>query len=105
MSLTNEEKGIIAEALNVYGQMIARQVPQEQLAQISELLNGIMQKLENIGSVQPGSNKPNGITDEWFENVCQSCPSLTPTGCKEKVTEKFPGKCDPILRYEQQKLS
>jgi hypothetical protein len=25
-------------------------------------------------------------------------------GCEDKVTLKFPGKCDPILHYERAKI-
>ena len=42
-------------------------------------------------------------TYEWYKNVCKTCDKLGPTGCLDKVTEKFPGKCDPILHYEREK--
>lgn len=105
MALTIEEKGLIEEALSLYVQFIARQVPQQQLQQIATIAQGIIRKLDSVGGAPgKGENKPAGITDEWFKNVCQSCEKLTPGGCTDKVTEKYPGKCDPILHYERDKM-
>ena len=104
MSLSQEEKAIIQEALQVYIQIAARQMPQQHVQQIASLAQGIVQKLDSLGAAKGGKgNKPAGITDEWFKKVCQNCDKLSPTGCTDKVTEKFPGKCDPILHFEQQK--
>jgi hypothetical protein len=104
MSLSQEEKMMIQEALQVYLQIVARQAPQGQVQQIASIAEGIMQKLDTLGSAtEPGSNKPKGISDEWYENVCLQCDKLTPSGCSDKVTEKYPGKCDPILHYENAK--
>jgi len=105
MSLTNEEKGLIEEALQVYLQIVARQVPPEQVQQLAQIAQGIVGKLDSVGSGGgKHSNKPAGITDEWYKKVCLECDKLSPTGCTEKVTAKFPGKCDPILLYEQKKI-
>ncbi|KMQ52865.1 hypothetical protein CHISP_0086 [Chitinispirillum alkaliphilum] len=105
MALTKEEKGLVEEALSVYVQLVARQVPPEQVQQIAAVAQGVVKKLDQVGSCDgKGTNKPDGISDEWFENVCQSCAMLKETGCTDKVTEKFPGKCDPILHYERDKL-
>lgn len=106
MALSNEEKGLIEEALSVYVQFVARQVPPQHAQQIAGIAQGIIKKLDSIGnsSGAPGSEKPSGITDEWFQNVCNTCDKLTPGGCEDKVTEKYPGKCDPILHYEREKL-
>jgi len=104
MSLTNEEKGLIEEALTVYLQLVARQVPPQQVQQLAAVAQGIVKKLDNLGGdSSPGGNKPTGISDEWYENVCLSCDKLGPGGCMDKVTEKYPGKCDPILHYERAK--
>jgi len=104
MSLTNEEKGIIQEALSVYLQLVSQQVPPQQVQQLAQVAQGIIKKLDSVG-VPSGKNgnKPSGITDEWYKQVCLKCDKLTPGGCSDKVTEKFPGKCDPILHYERQK--
>jgi hypothetical protein len=29
---------------------------------------------------------------------------MGPGGCEDKVTLKYPGKCDPILHYEREKF-
>ena len=105
MALTVEEKGLVEEALSLYVQFVARQVSQQQVQQIAAIAQGIIKKLDSAGGepAAKGSNKPKGITDEWFSDVCESCAKLSSGGCTDKVTEKFPGKCDPILHYEQQK--
>ena len=106
MALSKEEKGIIEEALGVYLQLVARQLPQQQVQQLASVVQGIVRKLDtlNSGGGKQG-NKPGGISDEWFKNVCLSCDKLSPSGCTDKVTEKYPGKCDPILHYEREKLT
>ncbi len=104
MSLTNEEKGIVEEALGVYLQIVARQVPQAQVQQLAQIAQNIVRKLDSLGTGGgPQGNKPAGITDEWYENVCKTCDKLSHSGCTDKVTEKYPGKCDPILHYERTK--
>jgi hypothetical protein len=105
MALSNEEKSLIEEALQVYIQLVARQLPQQQVQQIAQIAAGIVKKLDSVGSGGggPRGNRPEGITDEWFKKVCQKCPKLSDTGCTDKVTVKFPGKCDPILKYENEK--
>ncbi len=104
MSLTNEEKELIKEALSVYVQLVARQAPQEQVQQIAVVAQGLIKKIDTLGATgDKSSGKPPQISDEWFEQVCKSCDKLSNTGCLDKVTEKFPGKCDPILHYERRK--
>jgi hypothetical protein len=106
MALSNEEKGLIEEALGVYLQMAARQISPQQVKELAAVAQGIMRKLDTLGSGGgKQGNKPNGISDEWYNNVCLSCDKLSPSGCTDKVTEKFPGKCDPILHYERDKLT
>lgn len=105
MALSNEEKGLIEEALSLYVQFVSRQVSQQQLQQIATIAQGIIKKLDSVGApAGKNGNKPNGITDEWFKNVCQSCDKLSGSGCEDKVTAKYPGKCDPILHYEREKI-
>jgi hypothetical protein len=106
MALSNEEKGLIEEALSVYLQVVSRQAQPQQVQQLAAVAQGIVRKLDTLGSGGGGKNgnKPNGISDEWYKNVCLSCDKLSPAGCTDKVTEKFPGKCDPILHYEREKL-
>lgn len=104
MPLTNEEKGLIEEALSIYLQVVARQVPPAQVQQLAKVAQNIVRKLDGVGSGGgKQGNKPNGISDEWYKNVCLKCDKLSPGGCTDKVTEKYPGKCDPILHYEREK--
>jgi hypothetical protein len=105
MSLSNEEKALVEESLQVYLQLVARQMQPAQVQQLAHMAQGIIKKLDSVGSGGGGKsgNKPAGISDEWFKKVCQSCDKLTPSGCSDKVTEKYPGKCDPIIRYENEK--
>ena len=106
MALTNDEKTMVSEALQVYLQIASRQLAPAQIQQFTKMAEGIVAKLEDVGAEATGrpGNKSKGITDEWYEKVCLSCPKLGASGCTEKVTEKFPGKCDPILHFEREKI-
>ena len=70
-----------------------------------QIAKGIVAKLDtlDVGGGKATGEPPPGISKEWFDNVCQTCANLTPTGCSDKITVKFPGKCDPILKYERSK--
>jgi hypothetical protein len=103
MSLSNEEKSLIEEALQVYLQLVARQMKPAQVQQLALMARGIVEKLDSVGGAAGKGGKPAGISDEWFKKVCQKCDKLTPSGCSDKVTAKFPGKCDPIIKYENEK--
>ena len=109
MSLfSNEEKSLLQEALGVYVQLVQQRAPREQVAVIAELAQNLMEKIETAeaGGTSAPSQKPRGISDEWFANCCTSCDKLAPGGkCTDKITDKFPGKCDPILLYERAKAS
>jgi hypothetical protein len=106
MALSDDEKTLIEEALSVYLQVIARQVSPQQAQQLAGVAQGIIRKLDSLDSGATGKrgNKPAGISDEWYSKVCLTCDKLAPSGCTDKVTEKYPGKCDPILHYEREKL-
>jgi DNA-directed RNA polymerase specialized sigma54-like protein len=107
MALSDEEKGMVEEALSVYLQLISRQLPQAQVQQAAAIAQGIINKLDNLGfgaDDGKGGNKPSGISDEWYEAVCKQCDMMGPGGCEDKVTLKYPGKCDPILHYEREKF-
>jgi hypothetical protein len=102
-----EEKMLLEEALQVYLQLISRQMPPQQVQQIAAIAKNVLKKLDTAstgGGGGKGGNKPIGISDEWFKHVCQECDKLSPSGCTDKVTEKYPGKCDPILHFEREKL-
>jgi hypothetical protein len=70
------------------------------------MAQGVIRKLDSVGAggEDGRGNKPGGISDEWYDNVCLSCDKLGMGGCEDKVTLKFPGKCDPILHYERAKI-
>jgi len=100
---TNDEKQIIKESLSIYIQMAAQQMPAEMVEQLGALAKSILHKVDSASSGVAGddeSNKPHNISDEWYESVCVNCDKLDFSGCTDSVTEKYPGKCDPILKYE-----
>jgi len=103
MSFNSEEKTLVAEALQVYLQLAARQMKPAQVQSFALMAQGIVEKMEGVGTASKNGGKPAGISDEWFKKVCQKCDKLTPSGCSDKVTVKFPGKCDPIIKYENEK--
>jgi hypothetical protein len=106
MSLNSEEKAMIEEALQIYLQLVARQMQPAQVQQLAHIAQGIVKKLDSpapVGGGGKSGNKPAGITDEWYKKVCLTCKKLTANGCSDKVTEKYPGKCDPIITYENEK--
>ncbi|MDD5673637.1 MAG: hypothetical protein PHC61_05720 [Chitinivibrionales bacterium] len=100
-----EEKMLLEEALQVYLQVVSRQLPPQQVQQIAAIAKNVLKKLESAQSGGgKGGDRPAGISDEWYKNVCRECDKLSPAGCTDKVTEKYPGKCDPILHYEREKI-
>lgn len=107
MSLSEEEKDLVAQSLQMYVQQAAQQLPPQSVQQLLLVAKGIIQKLD---SLEAGDGKKNlgqppvGISEEWYGKVCQTCSFLTPSGgCSDKITVKFPGKCDPIIKYERTK--
>lgn len=103
MSLfSSDEKQMIKEALTLYLQMAAQQMPPQMIEPLGEIAKNILQKADKASAGGDGenSNKPDNISDEWYENVCQKCDKLDFSGCTDPITAKFPGKCDPILKYE-----
>jgi hypothetical protein len=107
MALSEEEKDLVAQALQMYLQQASMQLPPQSVQQLVAIAKGIINKLDHLEAGGPGKRKSNeppaGISEEWFEHVCQTCPALSATGCTDKITAKFPGKCDPILKYERSK--
>lgn len=101
--LTPEEKKILNEACNVYVQVASQQIPPDKVNALVTVIGRIFQKIDN-GTIDQEQTKPEGISDEWFDNVCKGCDQLAGTICNDGVTKKFPGKCDPILKYERQKF-
>ena len=106
MALSEEEKDLIAQALQFYVQHASTQLPPQAVQQLLAMAKATLHKVDNLesgGAKRKTGEPPPGINEDWFENVCQTCPNLTATGCSDKITVKFPGKCDPILKYERHK--
>ena len=108
MSLTEEEKDLVAQALQVFMQQASMQLPPQSVQQLMAMAKSVIGKLDHLDAAPAAGRRktgepPPGISEEWFEHVCQTCPMLTATGCADKITAKFPGKCDPILKYERNK--
>jgi hypothetical protein len=104
MALSTEEKGLLQEAVKVYLQLVSRQLPPQHVQKVAQIAESALQKLEYVGGGKGAAGKPAGISDEWFTNVCKTCDKLNGSICTDKVTEKYPGKCDPILHYERDKV-
>ena len=105
MSLLPEEKELVARGLQLYAQMVGSQYGPQEMQALVPVIKGILKKLDQAaaGTASPGVAAA-GITDEWFREICATCPKLGgPTGCQDPVTVKFPGKCDPILTWERNK--
>jgi len=104
-ALSEEEKALIEEALSLYLQVVAQQRGAAQAQRLAGLVQPLLMKLDALDAGGGGGHggRPAGISEEWYKNVCRTCAKLTPSGCSDKVTEKFPGKCDPILHYEREK--
>ncbi len=106
MALSEEEKDLIAQALQFYVQHASTQMPPQAVQQLLAMAKSTLHKVDNleaVGSKGKSGEPPPGINEEWFASVCQTCAHLTATGCSDKITVKFPGKCDPILKYERNK--
>ncbi len=104
MAFTPDEKQMIKESLSLYIQYAGQQVAPAQMEQLTVVIKGIITKLDTVQSGDGETLKPADITDEWFNSVCATCEHLTPSGCDDPVTAKFPGKCDPILKFEMAKI-
>jgi len=105
MSLLPEEKELVTRGLQLYAQMVGSQYGPQEMQALVPVIKGILKKLDQADAgAAPTGLAPAGITDEWFQSVCSTCPKVGgPTGCQDPVTAKFPGKCDPILTWERNK--
>jgi len=105
--LTNDEKALLQDAISIYLQLIQQKMGPAEAEKFYGVAQQLVQKLEDAeagGAPAGGVKKPRGISDEWFEHCCRSCDKFSPAGqCLDKITEKYPGKCDPILIYERNK--
>jgi len=100
--LTVEEKEVMNQAFNVYLQVASQQMPEDKLGELQTVIGSIFTKCTNM--VAEDGGRPEGITEEWFKEVCQSCEELKGNSCSSTVTAKFPGKCDPILKFERERF-
>ncbi|HLU70092.1 MAG TPA: hypothetical protein VKZ88_04920 [Fibrobacteria bacterium] len=106
MAFSEEEKDLVVQSLQFYLQQAGAQLPPQAMQQLMTMAKGIVSKLDQPGAGAPQAGEPPaGISREWFDNVCVTCDQLTATGCADKITAKFPGKCDPILIYERGKTA
>jgi len=101
--LTPEEKQVLNEACNIYVQVASQQMSPEKVNGLVTIIGKIFQKIDT-DTIDTPTSKPEGISDEWFESVCENCDDRSGATCNNEVTKKFPGKCDPILKFERQKL-
>lgn len=106
MSLLPDEKELVSRALQLYAQMIGQQYGPAEMQALIPVIKDVLKKLDQVGAAPSDANKPpHGITQEWFDSVCATCPKAGgPTGCQDPVTAKFPGKCDPILTWERARI-
>ncbi len=101
--LTPEEQQLVKESLALYLQLAQQQMPPQMVEELAVQAKEILMKLEQGVPAEDGNNQPTGINDEWYSHVCLKCEHLVATGCDDPVTKKFPGKCDPILKFEMKK--
>ena len=102
---TKEEKALVGDALKLYAQMVGSQYGPAEMQALLPTFKDILSKMEKAGNAAaaaPGK-APLGISEEWYESVCRTCPKLGPSGCQDPVTAKWPGKCDPILVWQRSK--
>ncbi len=105
MAFSPDEKQMIKEALSLYVQLASQQYSPQQVEGVAKIIRGIVTKLDTVQvDGEEGAVKPAGISDEWYEAVCIACEKLSSSGCADSITSKFPGKCDPILKYERTKM-
>lgn len=102
------EKEILQNALTVFLQLNQQRMPAADFEKLYRLIQPLIEKIETAeeGGAGAGAEaKPRGISDEWYQSCCRACDKLAPGGrCLDKITEKYPGKCDPVLKYEREKL-
>lgn len=99
MSFDKDEKQIIVESLKLYMQLVRQRYSESRVQQVTVKMTSIANKLESLDESNEAEKLP-GITDDQFENVCKICDKFK-GHCTDVVAKKFPGKCDPILHYNQ----
>lgn len=101
--LNQNERDLLNHMANVYMAVAKQDLPPENVQQLTQVVAGIFKKIDDMMNGTT-SSRPEGITEEWFEGVCKACEALNGNKCTNTITAKFPGKCDPILKFESQKI-
>jgi len=104
MNFNENQIKLIKESLKVYWSFCKQKMGPMQSAPIIQEIKEVYKILDNQ-TISSEPIKLKGLTDEQFENVCMKGCEHFENVCKDKVAQKFPGKCDPILRYENNKRS
>jgi hypothetical protein len=102
MTLTEQQKRIVNDALRTYWQMVKHQLPPNQALPIIQDIKVILDELKSVED-NVADLKPVDVTDEEFEAVCKKCDKFKHK-CTDVVALKFPGKCDPILKFKKSKI-
>ncbi len=108
MAFSEEEKDLVVQSLQFYLQQAGAQLPPQAVQQLMTMAKSIVTKLDQPGAGGEGpkaGEPPPGISQDWYDHVCVTCPQLKGSTCLDKITVKFPGKCDPILLFERQKTA
>ena len=101
MSLNEEDCKIIEESLKIYSKIVLQQLPAQMAKPRITKIDSIIEKLKTLNE-KVEEKCPQGITEEQFTNVCKYCEKFD-NKCTDPIAKRYPGKCDPILHYEQSK--
>lgn len=99
MNLTSQQKKLTIDALKAYWRAIKDQLQPNLALPIIQDIKVVVAELEKVQIINNVNEKPAGVSDEQFERVCLNCDKYEHK-CKDIVAMKFPGKCDPILKYK-----
>lgn len=102
VNLDNDEKKIIKESVKIYAQLVMQRSGAASSQTVLSKIKTLLEKID-ADAAEDSYGKMKGITNEQFDNVCRSCDKFI-NNCTDAVAKKFPGKCDPILKYEHNKI-
>jgi hypothetical protein len=103
MILNDEEKQIMINALRVYGQIAKQQMTPDVYATVVVKVGSLSKKIKEDGTPIVDVCPP-GLTEEQWTSVCKLlCDKFIDGKCTDPIAKKYPGKCDPILKFERQK--
>ena len=92
---TNDEVNVTIGFLNA----LLKQNPHLVQTPEGKYIVSFLRKL--MDSIDQEIQKPKGVTDKEFEEVCKACEAFNGTKCENTVAQKYPGKCDPVLIYRK----